>query len=423
MDARCDLRCPGDPTLFCGGDLRSEQKLLHRAIAPNRLLTLYGKAASSSSESISSAPTTSSASSLQTTGTQNDETTSVSMSTSQYSQTDSTYSLSPFTTKTAISMTLSTTQYIIEETTSESRLPASLPTETGFHTAYSTLTNGYAYTKTRFAETVTTVTYTTINPSNPAALIATCVPITLLYSPCGCRHQVYPTVDMTTVPCTHNGGAITLTVPQAAYETGTVSHTQPIVQYPSGWVGGHQTEAGSNTHPEKQHTAISQPGFKNGQPVSAIVATGSKDADASHKTDQPANPTSAAGYQSGSASDTSGGTMPGKAVGSNGNDQQGQGIPQPSVAAQDSPESNRNTPMSPSQPSSPKTLTTETSVIPIPPLDTSTLPSKSLPSSQSQVPSGSEGPYTAPVVISEAYRYDTALWIKMTAMLVAILLL
>lgn len=403
MDASCDLPCPGDRTLFCGGILRSDQRLLHRAIAPNRLLTLYSKAASSS-DTTSSASATASASSLQTTGAQTDKTTSGSTSTSRYSQTDSSYSLSSFATRSASSKTLSASHSIIQETTSENRLPTSVPTPTTIHTAYSTLTIGHAYTKTRFAETVTTVTYTTINPSNPASLITTCVPITLLYSPCGCKHQVYPTVDMTTVACTHGGAVATLTVPKAAYETGSAIYTHPIVQYPSGWAGGHQADAGGNSDPAVQPTRDSQPSSKNGQPEAYTVAAGPKDSHPSYKTHQPTTPTSA--------------------IGSNDDNQPEQGYPQPSVAAQGSPESNGNTLMSPSQPSSPKSLITETSIIPTPQLDTTALPSQSSPPRPSQVPSKSKGaPYASPAVVSEAHRHDLASWITMTAIVGMILFL
>ncbi|KAG4287270.1 hypothetical protein FPRO06_04922 [Fusarium proliferatum] len=397
MDASCDLPCPGDRTLFCGGIRRSDQRLLHRAIAPNRLLTLYSKAASSS-DITSSASATASASSLQTTGAQTDKTTSGSTSTSRYSQTDSSYSLSSFATRSASSKTLSASHSIIQETTSEYRLPTSVPTPTAIHTAYSTLTIGHAYTKTRFAETVTTVTYTTINPSNPASLITTCVPITLLYSPCGCKHQVYPIVDMTTVACTHGGAVATLTVPKAAYETGSAIYTHPIVQYPSGWAGGHQTNAGGNSYPAVQPTRDSQPSSKNGQPEAHTVAAGPKDSHPSYKTHQPTTPTSA--------------------IGSNGDNQPEQGYPQPSVAAQGSPESNGNTLMSPSQPSSPKSLITETSIIPTPQLDTSALPSQSSPPRPSQVPSKSKGaPYASPAVVSEAHRHDLASYVKDTLLI------
>ena len=400
----CDLTCPGDATLFCGGIIRSEQRLLHRAIAPNRLLTLYKKVASSSTDSTFAVFTTSSAFSLQTTGAWNDETTSGLTSTSRYSQPESAYSLSSFATKGAGSMTLLTTHSIIAETPSESRLPASLPTATAFHTAYSTLTISDAYTKTRFAEMVTTITYTTINPTNPAALITTCAPITLLYSPCGCEHQVYPTVDMTTFPCTHKGGIVSLTVPKAAYETGTVNHIHPIVQYPSGWVGGHQTDAGRNTHPEKRPTTSSQFEPKKGYPESPASATGPEDTYASYRTHQSLIPTSAAG--------------------SNGDNQPEQGIPQQSAAAQGSLESDRKAPKSPSQPSSPEKLTTETDTIPTLPFNPSTLPSNSPPPHQGQVPSRAKGvPHATPVVVSEAYKHDLTLWIRMTAIVGVILIL
>ncbi|KAF5567588.1 hypothetical protein FPHYL_3211 [Fusarium phyllophilum] len=396
-DARCDLPCPGDATLFCGGILRSGQKLLHRAIALDHLLTLYRKKLSSSSDvsSSSSAPTSSS---LQATGTHAYETTSVSSDLSHSSQTGLSYSLSSFTTRSLGSKTLSVSESTTTETKSETRLPTSLRTPTAIHTAYSTLAVNHGYTKTQFAETLTTVTYTTVNPSNPASLITTCVPVTLLYSPCGCKHQVYPTVDMTTVACTHGGEIVTLTVPKAAYETGSESYTHPIVQYPSGWVGGHQTNTGGSSHPAVKPTGGAQPGSKNDQPQSPGVATGLHDSHHSYKTHQPLNPTSAAK--------------------SNGDDQSVPGNPQPSIPAQGSPDSSNNSPEDPSQPSSPTSLTTETSIVPTYPLGTSAPPSQSSPPRQSQVPSGSEGaPHATSVVVSEAQRSDLATWITMTAII------
>ncbi|CVL08702.1 uncharacterized protein FMAN_06859 [Fusarium mangiferae] len=403
MDASCDLPCPGDRTLFCGGILSSDQRLLHRAIAPNRLLTLYGKAASSPSGSTSSTSATSSASSLQTTGTQTDRTTSGSTSTSPYSQTDSYHSLSSFTTRSAGSKTLSTSHSIIAETTSETRLPTSLPTPTAIHTAYSTLTIGHAYTKSQFAETVTTVTYTTVDPSNPASLITTCVPITLLYSPCGCKHQVYPTVDMTTVACTHGGDVATLTVPKAAYETGSAIYTHPVVQYPSGWVGGHQTDAVGNGHPVIQPTAGSHGVSTGGKPESPSLSPGFGDSShPSYKTYQPAAHTSVAG--------------------SNDGHQPGQGNQKPSVPADRSPESSTKTQPNPSKPTSPKSLTTETSILTTPQLYTSAIPSQSTPHRQGEAPSESkEAPHATAVVVSEAHRYDLTPWTAMTAIVGMIL--
>jgi hypothetical protein len=391
-DARCDLPCPGDHTLFCGGIIRGGQR---RAIAPNHLLTLYRKKLTSSSD-VSFTSSSTSSSSSQATGTDVHETTSESSSLSHSSQTGSSYSLSSFTTRGLSSKTLSASASTNTKTQSETRLPTSLPTPTAAHTAYSTLTVNHAYTKTQFAETVTTVTYTTVNPSNPASLTTTCVPITLLYSPCGCKDQVYPTVDMTTVACTQGGDIVTLTVPKAAYETGSASYPHPIIQYPSGWVGGHQTDAGGSGYPAVNPTGGSQPGSKNGQPEVATAATGIQGSYPSYKTHQAVNPTSAAGP--------------------NGGDQSEHGKPQPSVPVQGSPEPSNNSPENPSQPASPTSLTTETSIIPSSQHGTSALPSELSPLGQGQVPSESTGaPHATSVVVSEAHRSDLASWITMTA--------
>ncbi|KAF5979381.1 hypothetical protein FBULB1_5752 [Fusarium bulbicola] len=396
-DARCDLPCPGDRTLFCGGILRAGRKLLHREIAPNHLLTLYRNKLPSTSDvssSSSSVPTSSSSRAY--------ESTSESSGPSHSSQTDASYSFSSFTTKNPGSKTLSVSDSTVTETNSATCLSTSLPTPTAIHTAYSTLTIDHAYTKTRFAETVTTVTYTTVNPSNPASLTTTCVPITLLYSPCGCKNQVYPTVDMTTVACTQGGDIVTLTVPKAVCETGPASHTHPIFQYPSGWVGGHQTDAGSNSYPTYP-TRGSQPGSKNGQPEYPTVTTGSQDSHPTYKTHQPVAPTSAGA--------------------SNGYKQPEQGNPQPSVPAQGSAKSISNSPAYPSQPSSPMSLTTETSIVPTSQLGNSALPSQSSPLDQGQAPSESKGaPSTTSVVVSEAHRYDLTSWIMITALIGMLLL-
>ncbi|EXK83367.1 hypothetical protein FOQG_12384 [Fusarium oxysporum f. sp. raphani 54005] len=337
----------------------------------------------STSASYASSSYTPPSSSLQATGAHTYESTSESSSLSRYSKPTSSYSLSSFTTINLGSRTLSVSDSTITKTTSESRLPTPFPTPTAIHTAYSIVTIDHAYTKTQFAETVTTVTYTTINPSNPAALITTCVPITLLYNPCECEHQVYPSVDMTTVACTHGGDIVTLTVPKAAYETGRASYTHPIVQYPSGLVGGYQTDAVGNSYPVVQPTRGSQPGSKN---------------------EQPETPTPAAG--------------------SNGDMQPEQGNQQPSLPAHDLPESTSGTLMNPSQPSSPKSLTTETIIIPTPQLETSAIPSKSTPPHHGQVPSEpKEAPYATPMVVSEAHRYGLTAWIAITAIVGVVLLL
>ncbi|KAJ0135020.1 Acriflavine sensitivity control protein acr-2 [Fusarium oxysporum f. sp. albedinis] len=412
-DTRCDLPCPGDPTLICGGNFRGRQKLLHRAIAPDHLLTLYRKTvssfSSSSSASYASSSYTPPSSSLQATGAHTYVATSQSSSLSRYNQTTSSYSLSSFTTINLGTKTLSVSDSTITKTTSESRLPTPFPTPTAIHTAYSIVTIDHAYTKTQFAETVTTVTYTTINPSNPAALNTTCVPITLLYSPCECEHQVHPSVDMTTVSCSQGGQIVTLTVPRAAYETSYESYTHPIVQYSPGWVGGYQTDAGGNSYPVLQPTGGSQggyqPGSVNSQSETLTRATGLRDdSRPSYMTHQPATPTSAA--------ESKGDTHP------------GQGNTQPPVSAQGAPESNSNTLMNPSPSSSLESLTTETSIPPTPQHETSAIPSQSSPPHHGQVPSEpKEAPYATPMVVSDAHSYELSSWITMGAIVGLVLLL
>ncbi|KAL2201854.1 hypothetical protein CC79DRAFT_1402170 [Sarocladium strictum] len=207
-DERCDLVCPGDHSLFCGntGDGR---RLFGRAVAATRLLTLYRqKVASVSSASLSTIVTD--------------------------------------------SETVPAYDSTITKTASAGHLTVSCSTA-----------SDETSTSTELAEMVTTVTYATINPTNPAGLITTCVSITLLYSPCNCEHQLYPTVDMTTVTYTQASETITLTIPKAALESGNESDApHPIIQYPSSsssssssWNKNHQTDAASEGYSMAQPTA------------------------------------------------------------------------------------------------------------------------------------------------------------------------
>ncbi|KAF5585640.1 MUC1-extracellular alpha-1 4-glucan glucosidase, partial [Fusarium pseudoanthophilum] len=104
---------------------------------------------------------------------------------------------------------------------SGSTIKAPYPTGYTIRTVYQTTTEGITCSKTIFAETVTTATYLTVGPSH-SALVTTCVPVTLLYSPCYCDHDVYPSVALTTIvftcsACGTKGeNTVTLTVPEAA---------------------------------------------------------------------------------------------------------------------------------------------------------------------------------------------------------------
>ncbi|CZS80820.1 unnamed protein product [Fusarium graminearum] len=410
----------GESSSVESSTIATTESFLHTEISTTETLTtgtpttetLTTGTPSTEMSAIEESTTTTSATTMgttQVTGSQIYESTSELSSLLHYSQTALPYSLSSFTTINLGSKTLSASDSTVIKTASEHYLPTSILTPTAIHTTYPIVTAGHAYTKTMFAETVTTVTYTTIDPSNTTALITTCAPITLLYSPCGCKHQVYPSVDMTTVACTHGGDIITLTVPKAAYETGNGGNTHPIVQYPPGWTGGYQTDAAGDGYPVVQPTAgsqvVSKPGLKNDQSKSLTRPTGSQeDSHPSYKVYQPAIPTSTGG--------------------SNGDTSPGQGNTQPSAPAQGSPKSNSNTPTKPSKPSSPESLTTETSTIRPPQLETSAVPSQPSPSDHSQVPSEPKvAPYATPVAVSGAHSHELSLWITMGAMLGAALLL
>ncbi|PNP76554.1 hypothetical protein FNYG_09973 [Fusarium nygamai] len=138
-------------------------------------------------------------------------------------------------------------------------------------------TNPVSYTKVIPTETVTTITYVTVCPTNSASLTTTYVPVTITYEPCGCDHQIYPTVEMTTttVSChscgSHGESTVTLTMPSAACETPSGKH---------GYAPGHgnaQPTAGSHSYGqpahENGHSSVPskpQSGYENGKPYVSV---------------------------------------------------------------------------------------------------------------------------------------------------------
>ncbi|KAF5675589.1 hypothetical protein FDENT_9724 [Fusarium denticulatum] len=192
----------------------------------------------------------------------------ITTSTNIHSSPATTFETSQLSTLTTLTRPTSASTYLYVNPASEtlsasgSTIKAPYPTGYTIRTVYQTLTKGATCTKTTFAETVTTATYVTVGPSH-SALVTTCVPVTLLYSPCYCDHQVYPTLSMTTLvsPCSACGSngenTVTLTVPKAACETTSGSYSHPIVQYPSGWTGGYQTAQNGTGNHETQYTVKS----------------------------------------------------------------------------------------------------------------------------------------------------------------------
>ncbi|KIL86275.1 muc1-extracellular alpha- -glucan glucosidase [Fusarium avenaceum] len=205
---RCDLLCPGDPTLFCGGNVGETQR--RRAISSRRLLTLYERQADVSISSGLSSAT--------------DEITSSGPAITSIS-------LNP-TVATETGISLSSEPVIIVPTSTEYRLPLTYPTIGTVH-----LTKGFNYTRTAAANTVTTVTYITVHPNTPGYLT-------------------------TTVPA--NGeNSVNLTVPTAACEAGGVKPGYPHeVSYPAHKI----TEVNSFAGPKPTMGEHSEPLPVHGSP-------------------------------------------------------------------------------------------------------------------------------------------------------------
>ncbi|KAF5586174.1 MUC1-extracellular alpha-1 4-glucan glucosidase [Fusarium pseudocircinatum] len=416
-DARCSLLCPGDPALFCGGTTGGAGR--RRAIPSNRLLTIYRQSVSSSSSS--STPSQASQASipqaLPSTSKSNAATTS-----------------SPPVSSSSISSRKTTVSPAISDLSSISGTPSPTsppsPVSPGpIRTIH--VTEGVTVTEIVIAETVTTVTYVTLNPSQPGALTTTCITLTLQYTACGCDHQEYPPVDMTTIisPCRACGylgqDIITMVVPVAACESGNVNYK------PSGWFGG---EAGNNGYPDRiqghqiytgsEGDLNSQPqptqGQQNGEGLG--YENGSSDIEAATQASgggaqnkQPSNLQPTQGQKSGKGSGHENGpsgsktptqrpedepqnnetASPVPTQGQHNADRPGDGNGKSAVAAQTSPGRNNNNgpiapasqssnPLNPSKPVplpegqqvSSDGLKRETSVVPAPQPDTPTSPSQ-----------------------------------------------
>ncbi|RYC88130.1 hypothetical protein BFJ63_vAg8988 [Fusarium oxysporum f. sp. narcissi] len=202
---RCDILCPGDPCLFCGGVVETRFKfhrgLSHREAPPGILLTLYAQI-----EAISSSLTTSDVLSAVDVKTDNsllptgNPTIPISLPSSTRSLVDSTITVEPSVT-------------IIQ---SQGRRPIIPP----FPTTISF--NAGNFTRTE-AVVITTITYTVVDPNNPSYLTVTELYTTLRSPPCRhCQYQQPQTVEMTTIKvdcnaCGHYGeNTIILDVPAGA---------------------------------------------------------------------------------------------------------------------------------------------------------------------------------------------------------------
>ncbi|KAF4422149.1 MUC1-Extracellular alpha-14-glucan glucosidase [Fusarium acutatum] len=142
-------------------------------------------------------------------------------------------------------------------------------------------TKPVSYTKVIPTETVTTITYVTACPTNSASLTTTYVPVTITYEPCGCDHQTYPPVQMTTTTMSchacgsHGENTVTLTMPAAACEAPSGSHRHKAGH------GNAQTTAKSHSYVQPGHDnghspvpsltqGKPQPGYENGKPYVSV---------------------------------------------------------------------------------------------------------------------------------------------------------
>ncbi|KAM0553346.1 hypothetical protein ACHAPJ_007359 [Fusarium lateritium] len=206
----CDLPCPGDGGLFCGGTVNRRRR--HRDISANILLTVY--AADDVVSSLSDDASRSISSGISEVGTLTVEPGLISSS------------LEPVP-----SIPDTSEPVDFDPQTTDDRLPIPFPTAPG---PFPTMrwTQGFNVTETKTATTVTTVVYTTVDLNDPTRLITTEIAIPIGYAPCNCAEQLLPPIDMTTVevPChacgSHGEDNIVLTIPAAACETGEGKKTE-----------------------------------------------------------------------------------------------------------------------------------------------------------------------------------------------------
>ncbi|KAJ4095977.1 hypothetical protein NW756_004797 [Fusarium oxysporum] len=256
---RCDILCPGDPGLFCGGVVETSFKfhrgLSHREAPPGILLTLYAQI-----EAISSSLTTSDVLSAVDVKTDNsllptgNPTIPISLSSSTRSLVDSTITVEPSVT-------------IIQ---SQGRRPIIPP----FPTTISF--NAGNFTRTE-AVVITTITYTVVDPNNPSYLTVTELCTTLRSPPCShCQYQQPQTVEMTTIKvdcnaCGHYGeNTIILEVPAGA-----------AVVAPTGGHSVHETHQVQyhepNPYRQKPHPDESDPHiWQKPRPQNTSPATGNE---------------------------------------------------------------------------------------------------------------------------------------------------
>lgn len=188
-DVQCDLRCPGDAGLFCGGFVfssgqrRSDVSFRRRDAPPDILMTLYGRAVD---------------------GTESSSVTSL------ISTTASTETLVPSSSSAIVAPSE-------DDVVTSSRPGQSTETVQGPDS-----THDWTQNVTELATAVSTVFYSTVDSTNPSRLVVTQVHITLAYTPCPvCANHGVPSIEMTTMTayCSacgrHGENKVVLSVPKS----------------------------------------------------------------------------------------------------------------------------------------------------------------------------------------------------------------
>ncbi|KAF5679721.1 hypothetical protein FDENT_8654 [Fusarium denticulatum] len=244
-NGRCDLPCPGDPGLFCGGviltDSSPDSRLRRRDAPPGILLTLYAQIeATSSSLTTSEAPSTAGIPALTATSTEITLQPILTSESSGLPTENPTFSNSPPSSTETFVKSVITLEPSVPVTRSQGAKPVTPPFPTTVSYNAGNLTRTEAV-----APIITTVTYTIVDPNNPSDLTITEYCTTLRPPLCRrCQYQKPPTVEMTTIEmgcnrCGHNGeNTIAITVPAGAavaaptreyatHETHVVEHYEP----------------------------------------------------------------------------------------------------------------------------------------------------------------------------------------------------
>ncbi|KAF4438919.1 hypothetical protein FACUT_4547 [Fusarium acutatum] len=257
-NGRCDLPCPGDPGLFCGGviltDSSPDSRLRRRDAPPSILLTLYAQIeAVSSSLTTSEAPSTTEISSLTVSTEITFQPILTSESSGLLTENPTISNSPPSSTETFVESVITLEPSVPLDHKAQSR---SRP-----HSRQLALIIQGNFTRTEAAVSIiTTVTYTIVDPNNPSDLTITEYCTTLRPPPCHrCQYQKLPTVEMTTIEvscnrCGHNGeNTIAITVPAGA-----------AVAAPTREYAAHETHIAEHYEP-KPDTQGTQP--KNSSPI------------------------------------------------------------------------------------------------------------------------------------------------------------